>query len=221
MYFIRMECVFMISKAKIQDKILDIVDPYDYLRNPHKYSYGYNAIVDQGTVYPIRGKNDTRPGFYPGPVISKFVEPDDSEKADYSAENIIDFDNVDSIKEVMRIQNKLKNAERSILTSTDNIFAPRIDPNDYPEMVGLKEAVTAKNIDLDKYEQRFGMNFNNDKRLFNKNSITMGKLKTMFEALDMKATLVIEDREEGIPNPMGKKIIVDLTGSNNNNNGEE
>ena len=87
-------------------------------------------------------------------------------------------------------------------------------------MVGLKEAVIAKNIDLDKYEQRFGVNYNNDKRLFNRNTITMSKLKTMFDVLDMKATLIIEDKSEEVPNPMGKKIIVDLT-TNNSAEGEE
>ena len=113
-------------------------------------------------------------------------------------------------------QNKLKNAERTILTTPENIFVPVIRDDDSPEMVGLKEAVIAKEIDIDKYQARFGSNYSNDKRLFNDKSITLSKLKTMFKALDMKGTLIIEDLNDDIPNPIGKKIVIDLLGGDDN-----
>ena len=34
----------------------------------------------------------------------------------------------------------------------------------------------------------------------------------MFKALDMKGTLIIEDLNEEVPNPIGRKIVVDLLG---------
>ena len=67
-----------------------------------------------------------------------------------------------------------------------------------------------KNIDINKYEQRFGKNFNNDKRLFNNPTISLSKLETIAKALDMKLTLVIEDDNASVPNPMGDKVVIDL-----------
>ena len=79
-------------------------------------------------------------------------------------------------------------------------------------MKAMKEAINLKHIDIDKYEPRFGPNFNNDKRLLKKDSITFRKLKDVCEALDMKATLKLEDANPNVPNPIGKKIAIDLTG---------
>ena len=81
---------------------------------------------------------------------------------------------------------------------------------DSNEMKGMKEAVIAKHIDLDKYEHRFGSNYNNDKRLFNKHTISLPMIKRLCNALDMKATLVIEDANSDVPNPIGKKITIDV-----------
>ena len=80
-------------------------------------------------------------------------------------------------------------------------------------MKGMKEAVIAKNIDLDKYEHRFGSNYNNDKRLFNKNNISLPMIKRLSKALDMKATLILEDASPDVPNPIGKKIVIDVIGN--------
>ena len=35
------------------------------------------------------------------------------------------------------------------------------------------------------------------------------------KALDIKATLILEDKSPDVPNPMGKKISIDLTGYDN------
>ena len=82
-------------------------------------------------------------------------------------------------------------------------------------MKALKEAVTDKHIDLDKYEPRFGSNYNNDKRIFNKPNISLAMLVRMCNALDIKATLTLEDQQmpDGAetPNPIGRTISVELT----------
>ena len=168
-------------------------------------------------LYPIRPKTSDLPGLYAQTnAITIFKDPSEEEKEVYSTENIIDFGNATSLKEIIMKQNKLKNAERTILTTPENIFVPVIRDDDSPEMVGLKEAVIAKEIDIDKYQARFGSNYSNDKRLFNDKSITLSKLKTMFKALDMKGTLIIEDLNDDIPNPIGKKIVIDLLGGDDN-----
>ncbi len=215
-------CLFLIrgdsmEKSKIGDRIYDVITPEEYNQNKESLNLSFTAIKDKESqmVYPIRGKNDDRPGIYMNGLINIIKDPEDGDP-EYSVDNIINFDDAKSLKEVIEKQSELKSMERIILTNPDNIFTPRIGENDSPEMVGLKKAVIAKHIDLDKYSARFGNNYSNDKRLFNDDTITMSKLKTMFQALDIKATLIIEDKNDSVPNPIGEQIIVELAGGTSN-----
>ena len=136
----------MIKKAKINDKIVDIVSFDDIVSGSCDYQNNLTAIEENGNIYPLRGKNDVRPGLYydKNYPIARFINPTEDEKDEYSSDNIIDFSNLKSIKEVIDKQSKLLNMERSILTTVDNIFNPAIHPNDAPEMIALKEAVKEK-----------------------------------------------------------------------------
>ena len=103
--------------------------------------------------------------------------------------------------------------EKEILTNPDNIFIPTISEKDSPAMRGLKQAIIEKRIDIDKYQDRFGKeNFPNDKRKFKDTDITMFMMNRMNKALDIKATLILEDKSPDVPNPIGRKISIDLTG---------
>ena len=83
-------------------------------------------------------------------------------------------------------------------------------------MIAFKQAIIDKHIDLDKYEQRFGVNYNNDKRLLKKDSITFGKLRDMCNALDIKATIEFRDANPNVPNPIGRVITAEITGESAN-----
>ena len=74
-------------------------------------------------------------------------------------------------------------------------------------MAALKEAINGKQIDLANYEYKFGTNYNNDMRLLSKPDITMNKLKSFLNKLDLKASIVIEDASDDVPNPLGRKIV--------------
>lgn len=200
-----------IEKAKIADKIYDVVSFEEFSKNSDMYTNGFTAISEGDYVYPIRGKFDTVPGAYPTEPVVFFEDPKtDAERTMYSTSNIINFSGNSSLRELIDKQNKLLSAERSILTTIDNIFVPDIGENDTPEMKGLKQAIIDKKVDLDKYEPRFGPNYNNDKRLLRRDSITMGKLKSLMGVLDMKGTLIIEDASPNVPNPIGHKIVIEL-----------
>lgn len=201
----------MIKKAKIDNSILDITDLDTLLKNPECISSGDTAIVENGIIYPIRNKTDSRPGIYVGNTLVFYKDPNIKEDPQYSENNIIDFTNTTKIKDVIEKQNKLKSMERTILTDKNSIVNYPIKETDCPEMKLLKEAVNAKCIDIEKYAQRFS-NFNNDRRLFNENSISMKKLKSICEALDINCTLTLEDKEDNVPNPIGRKITVSLLG---------
>ena len=202
----------MNNKARVENKICDVVGFEEYCKNPDIYPNEYTVIEKDNYLYPIRNSTDIRPGVYQtnGP-FAIFVDPSDSDASKYDKENIINFNDVSSLRDIIEKQNQLRTAERAILTTVDNLFVPPVDQNDAPEMKALKEAICLKQIDIDKYAQRFGRNFNNDKRLLKKDSITMSKLRCTMEALDMKGTLIIEDKSPDVPNPIGKKIVVELT----------
>lgn len=200
----------MIKKAKIENKLYDVVTFEEYTNTKEGLPHN-TAIEEDGVLYPLRNKTDVAPGYYDYGVIGKFVKPSEANKDKYTTENVINFDNVESLKDIIEKQDQLRKMEKEILTNPDNIFTPSIKESDTPEMKGLKEAVIAKHIDLDKYQHRFGSNYSNDRRILFKSDITLAMMKRMFNALDMKGTLIIEDKEGDIANPIGRKIVIDLT----------
>lgn len=205
----------MNRKGKVNGSIYDVVTIEEYQNNRELYDNKFTAIEKNGILYPIV-KNKNTPGYFNGGgIFGEYIQPDPSQLENYSTNNIIDFNSASSMKEVMEKSVSLRNMEKEILCSSDNKFKPTIDEKDDLEMKALKEAVIAKDIDLDKYESRFGANYNNDKRLFKKNSLSLGKLKTIANALDIKLTLTLEDMNEDVPNPIGRVIKVDITGGVN------
>ena len=201
-----------LEKAKINDAIYDVISIEEYYKNPSAYG-SYTAIDGRdGFIYPIRTKTDNRPGFYPTGGLDFFKQPIGGEVNVYTQQNVINFKDATSLREIIQTQQKLESEERTILTTIDNVFAPEITNGDTPEMRALKQAVLDKHIDLDKYESRFGPNYNNDKRLLKKNSITFGKLRSIADALDIKVSMTIEDAAPDVPNPIGRAITIDLTG---------
>lgn len=205
----------MDKKMRIFDKIYDVTTIEDYTKHKDAYIAQYTAIHDPETklVLPVKNRYEAGPGIVVGNGISYVTEPDEN-KEEYNQDKIIDFGNTKSIHDMMEKQRVVRSLERDILTSPDNIFTPKIFDDDSPEMKALKSAVLDKHIDLDKYEPRFGSNYNNDKRLFNKNTISLSMLKRVCDALDIEATLTLTDKNEDVPNPMNKTIEVKLTGGN-------
>lgn len=204
----------MMKKAVINGRMLDIVPIKEAIESTNE-SNNNIAIEANGCILPVRGSTDKRPGAYrAGSFYMKTVMPDSIELPNYRADDnhIVDFTKAEDIRGIIKAESKLRNLEVSRLTTIDNICAPRIRPDDAPEMVGLKKAIIQKHIDLDKYEQRFGDNYNNDRRLLEKDNITLTKLKTFAKALDMKLTLTFEDNSKNVPNPIGEPIRVTVIG---------
>lgn len=209
----------MIKRMVIGNNIYDVISPEELNANPHLYiDYpGMIAVERNGYAYPIV-KNPNDYGLYlKNEAISVYNEPEGVNMEKYNTQNAIDFNNAKSMRDLIEINSQYKDLEYQTLISPDNIFIPTVTENDSPEMRALKTAVIDKNIDIDKYESRFGSNFQNDKRLFNNNSITLVKLKSIANALDIKATLTLEDRDPDVANPMKSKITVELTGGDINN----
>lgn len=209
-----------LKKIAVDGAIYDVIDEREYIENKHLYisSYKYIALIRPGfdIVYPIRKFISTvdKPGAYDVGYAIFYYDPTDNEKIqEYSISRIIDYSNAQCLRDVIATSQRIASAEASILTTIDNVFIPEIGPNDTPEMIAFKQAIIDKCIDLDKYEQRFGQNYNNDKRLLKKPNITFGKLRDMCNALDIKATLKLEDMHPGVPNPIGRQIVTEITGN--------
>jgi hypothetical protein len=213
-----------LKRQSISGKLYNVIDHEEFVKNRELYEDPNTAVEidinDKKYILPLRNKaTDNRPGLYNEGCLDFFVLPDENQYKEYSTLNTIDFGNCNSMVEVMEKQKMLRDEEKEILTNPDNIFIPPISGKESPAMAGLKQAVIAKRIDIDKYQDRFGKeNFPNDKRKFKDNDITMFMLNRMNKALDIKATIILEDKHPNVPNPIGKKIIMDLTGYDKDDN---
>lgn len=176
------------------------------------------AVEIDGYAFPVKNKKPDGVGLYPlDPLckLAKVVLPTtEKEKKEYSMKtNSVDFSDVKDIQNIIEKQNEVNKLESTMLSNIDNVYKPPMFDTDMPEMQAMKKAIIAKNIDIDSYAHRFGTksNFVNDKRCLNgEPSITIKKLRRICNALDINATLTLQDKP-GVVNPMGKIISVDLT----------
>lgn len=205
------------KNAPIDGTMLEVVSLQAYAKNQDIYTPGSTAIEaskdGKRYVLPVRSSTDKRPGAYPignCACIYKYPEPDNTEY-DYD-DKVIDFSKPKDMKELIETQQQIHDAEYNILCNPDNIFAPKIDPLDGPEMQALKLATEAKHIDIDDYQYRFGPNFPNDKRQYKKHHATLTMINRIANNLDMEVRLVIKDKSPDVPNPMNTVIDVSLTG---------
>lgn len=214
----------MVAKKEvlIDGRLYEVVPVSDYIGNEDGYLQGYTAIDDgMGHVYPVVPATSTEPGVrYRRKAPVFFANIPDGSESNYSMDNVIDYSKATNIKEFIETQDMVKELEKDILTSPDSIYVPPSDPNDSPAMKALKEAVIDKKIDLNKYEPRFGANYNNDKRIFNKQNISLPMLVRMCNALDIKATLTLEDQVGDIANPINDVISVEITSVSNEDDTE-
>lgn len=197
-----------VEKIRIKDKLYDVIGYEEFSRHPDNYGK-FNAVKEGKYVYPVKGRMDTGVGIYDNDDTTyEFVGPiTEEDKEDYSIDHLISISDCKTIREVIEAQQKLKESERAILTKADNVTVIKVGANDTPHMAALKEAINGKQIDLANYEYKFGSNYNNDMRLLSKQDITMNKLKSFLSKLDLKASIVIEDASDDVPNPLGRKIV--------------
>lgn len=209
------------KKIAIDGRMCDVVSLEEYCRNKDLYLTSNTLIEceDGGykRLYPIINQYDDRSygiRIQHGSAFATINPVCTTEEEEmYNTDNVIDLSKAEDISELMAKQDMIRDVERDIITSPDNITMPDINEDDEPAMKALKMAVRKKHIDLDKYSGRFGSNYNNDKRSLLKNRISIQMLDRMCSNLDMKATLIIEDADADVPNPIGDEpIVVELTG---------
>lgn len=203
----------VMNKAFIDGKIYDVIDQKDFGYYPY---YGDALAVNTGNfILPVRLTNQIqKPGIYCNGIQYKCVYPRTQEEAMiYSTVHLAYFVSADTFKDIVAAKEKLAKDEFNHLISNDNIFTPVIDVvNDSALILGLKMAVTEKHCDINRYAEKFGPDFNNDRRKFACKDITAAKYKSIGSNMDIRTTLIIEDMHPGVANPMGKRLILTWVG---------
>ena len=208
------------KKAKINNRVTTVVTPEEALQN-ESYQNKFTSVEINDSILPVKKSYDpSSPGFYLMGCgkMAKIIYPSGEDIEEYSSKNAVDFSDVETMKDLISKQEEVKRMESEVLSNSDNLFKPIVKENDSPEMKAMKKAICLKNIDLDLYQDRFADNFNNDKRLLKGSSITISKMKSICDKLDIKVTLTLSDTNPDVPNPIGESITVDICGYDN---GEE
>ena len=208
-----------ITKAAINGQVVDVVDYDEYSSHIDCYS-GRNDVaipVDmrgREILLPVKGSyssNVTLPGVYNAGCVDFLIYPDEAFAERYIPKDFISMSNSDDIKELIKNGDAARKLDEPFITSPDSITCIPIKETDQPEMKGLKMALNAKNIDIDKYAARFGDNYPNDKRQLKNSNATLKIIKRFCENCDMEAILTFRDKNPDVPNPMNTEITVSLT----------
>lgn len=211
------------KRADIGGVLTDIIPMEQYLDNQDVYATSNVAMVCERDgkkyVLPARKATDLRPGYYTqGSNCVAFARlPSSDCNTNYNYDDVvIDFSKEKTIQGIMEKQNQCRNIEYANLCNPDSIFIPAIDQDDSPLMKGFKEATIAKHFDISKYKDRFGANYLNDIRQYQKNDITIKMIERICDNIDQDVYVTFKDKPGDIPNPMGREITVKITGNGNN-----
>ena len=204
------------KNVKIDGTLMTVTSVEQYDENPELYVSGRTAVEvpEKDMVLPVYKRSEYNPGriglyHQSCTLFSKVVLPE--EAGQYAQENVIDLSDAHTMADLISKQEAVRDIEYDMLTTVDNEFVPKIGENDSPAMRALKTAVTEKHIDINQYSHRFGSNFNNDRRQYNRPTISMQMLERQCRGFDIKATLILEDASPDVANPIGRKIVVELT----------
>jgi hypothetical protein len=211
------------NKAFIEGRIYDVIE---YGAPIFDYSGDALAMKIGNYVLPVRytSININKPGVY---VVNGMwmypVYPTNPQDMDtYNVNHLAYFVSAQTFQDVVAAKEQLERDQYNHLVTSDKVFTPSIDDiNDTPLIRGLKMAVTDKKCDINRYSEKFGPDFNNDRRKFNGHDITAAKYASISKNLDIRTTLIIEDMNPNVANPIGKKIILTWVGDGENDTAKE
>lgn len=196
-----------LNKAFIDGKIYDVVE-FNEL-GCINYIGDALAVHYSNFILPVRMSEGNKPGFYTNGMFYSVILPNtEYEVQTYSDTHIAYFGNATTFQDVLQAKEKIYEDEYNHLVSSDEVFVPHIDQtNDTALMFAVKSAIAAKQCNINNYAERFGSDFNNDKRKFNGNSITAGKAESILSNTDVRVTLVVQDMNPNVANPIGKTLV--------------
>ena len=207
------------KKITLNGKMYNLIDKTEYLNNKDYYDTESNVAIEHCNMALPLTQSQFNNGVYSTenrPII-KYNVPLDKDNYMVTPENTIDFTNLNGIADYYNNYVKYNEAERDIITTVNNQFKPKINEEDSSLLKIVKQTICDKNIDIDKYADRFTQ-FNNDKRLLSSSykDITMKKAIEMLNNLDTDVYVITANKDSDVPNPMPEPLIRKITG-----NGEE
>lgn len=210
------------KKVILNDKMYNLITEEEYLNNKEYYDSVNSTAVefqygDELIGLPIAQSKNPVGIFSNGPLVHYNLPEDISKYLCNEENNFIDFSEVSNMSEYYDKYIRYTDAEREIITNNVNQSKPTIRESDSPLLKITKQTICDKNIDMDKYSDRFE-NYNNDKRLLSSsnNDITIKKSNAMLENLDVDTYIITTNRDSNVPNPMSKPLVRKISG-----NGEE
>ena len=204
------------KKITLNGKMYNLIDQTEYLNNKNYYDTESNVAIEHYNMALPLTQSQFNNGVYSTenrPII-KYNVPLDKDNYMITPENTIDFTNLNSISEYYNNCVKYNEAERDIITTVNNQFKPKINEEDSSLLKIVKQTICDKNIDIDKYADRF-VQFNNDKRLLSPSykDITMKKAIEMLNNLDTDVYVITANKDSDVPNPMPEPLIRKITGN--------
>lgn len=212
------------KKAILNDKMYNLISKEEFFSKKDYYNSISSVAIEEEMIVdgervtvglPItQSKNVT--GAYSeedSPLIFFTNKDENYDKYICQDSNVIDFSNIDNMSQYYENYIKYNDAEREIITNTINQSKPVIKEDDSPLLKITKQTICDKNIDMDKYADRFEQ-YNNDKRLVSssKKDITMKKASMMLDKLDVDTYVITTNKEGDIPNPMPGPLIRKVSG---------
>lgn len=204
--------------------VFELNELFNEIENGRFALYDNIAIHYSGFALPVYTNRPigVDPGAYMlGNGMIQYVLPiTENDYALYNECNIAYFGNSKDLQELINAQEQLCRSEYShLVSSNDEAFIPNMDPTeDTALMYAVKASVAAKKCNINNYAERFGNDFNNDKRKFSSNTITAGKAENILKNLDIRATLVVQDLTPDVANPIGKTLVFPWIGDGKNDN---
>jgi hypothetical protein len=208
-----------VSSAMVKGETYNVLTHKEYRDSQALWGLGNIAVVEEKNgdkyILPYRGEyvegKSTQPGIYSAGSLDFEVFPKSSDEESYKNIPIITISSNDDIQTILEKENVLSKLAEPWITNPDNITQINVKDTDEPGMKALKLAINSKRCDIDKYSQRFGQNFPNDKRQLKNSSVTLKIIDRYCDNLDMEAILTIRDKEPGVPNPIQHPISISLS----------
>ena len=211
----------IMKKAILNEKMYNLISKEEYASKREYYNSANSIAIeyqyDENTTIglPVTQNKNTTGVYSNGPLFYFNVKEEDMENYICDESNVIDFTNINNMADYYENCIRYNDAEREIITNTINQSKPIIKEDDSPLLKITKQTICDKNIDMDKYADRFE-NYNNDKRILSNKDITIKKSSLMLENLDVDTYIITTNKEGDVPNPMPNPLIRKISG-----NGEE
>lgn len=197
----------------------DVTNDIPFLMSKYSEIINYNIAFDNGkyTVpISINSNIKKKPFYYLAYPYGLALMNEEYLNDSYLSSNIIDFNNIDNIKDYINKIDSIKEINNEYIAKCNtDITEFHINENDDPEFAILKNAINAKFIDIHSYKFRFGNTFSNVLReLKTGNKISMTRLKDIAEALDLEVEIIIRDSKNSL-NPMNTSFSKIITKERN------